>query len=306
MHTAFTGLYTALITPFYPDGSLNEEGLKNNIRFQLAALVDGIVILGTTGEAPTLSMQEKERILKIAREETIGRCHLMVGTGSNSTQQTIENTRMAKDMGADSVLVVTPYYNKPTQEGLFQHYTTLAHQVEIPILVYNVQGRTGVNLQTETLQKLARIEHIIGVKEASGNIIQMMEVIENILPLRPNFSVLSGDDALTYPLITLGGHGVISVLSNLIPADMKALCDLALNHQYHEARSLHFKLLPLMRHLFIETNPIPIKTAMNLCGYAAGPCRLPLSTIDKDHLLILKKTLKEHFLSKSAVNLILD
>ena len=306
MHTPLTGLYTALITPFYPDGSLNEEGLKNNIRFQLTAPVDGIVILGTTGEAPTLLMQEKEHIIKIAREETIGRCHLMVGTGCNSTQQTIENTRMAKDMGADSVLVVTPYYNKPTQEGLYQHYTTLAHPVEIPILVYNVQGRTGVNLQTETLKRLSMIEQIIGVKEASGNMIQMMEVIENILSQRPNFSILSGDDALAYPLITLGGHGVISVLSNLLPAEMKELCNLTLNHQYTEARSLHFKLLPLMRNLFIETNPIPIKAAMNLCGYAAGPCRLPLSMINKDHLLILKKTLKEHFLSNSDLNLIFD
>lgn len=306
MYTPLTGLYTALITPFCADGSLDEEGLKNNIRFQLSQHIHGIVILGTTGETPTLSLQEKERILKIAREETIGRCHLMVGTGSYSTQQTIENTCMAKDMGADSVLVVTPYYNKPTQEGLYQHYRTLASQVEIPILVYNVQGRTGVNLQTETLRRLSMIEQIIGVKEASGNMIQMMDVIENILYQRPNFSVLSGDDALTYPLITLGGHGVISVLSNLIPAEMKELCDLALNHQYSEARSLHFKLLPLMRNLFIETNPIPIKAAMNLCGYAAGPCRLPLSPINKDHLLTLKKVLKELFSSKSDVNLIID
>lgn len=285
------GTYTALVTPFDAHGKLDEEGFRENIRFQIAHGIDGIVVLGTTGEAPTLTHLEKEQLTHIAREETKGKCHFMVGTGSYSTQQTIENSLAAQNAGADSVLVVTPYYNKPTQEGLYQHFYALAKAVKLPIIIYNIQGRTGQNLQTDTLKRLASIDNIVGVKEASGNIIQMMEIIENILPIKPGFSIMSGDDALTYPLITLGGHGIYSVLGNLLPRQVKNLCDAALIGNYDQARAMHYKLLPYMRSMFIETNPIPIKAAMNMAGFAAGPCRLPLCEMGKDNLEKLKELL---------------
>lgn len=283
MKTEICGAYTALVTPFDADGKLDEAGLRKNIQFQIANGIDGIVALGTTGEAPTLTQAEKKRVTHIAREETHGKCHCMVGTGSYSTQQTIENTLAAQDAGVDSALVVTPYYNRPTQEGLYQHFSTLAKAVKLPIVIYNIQGRTGQNLHTETLKRLAVIDNIVGVKEASGNINQMMEVIENILPIRPDFSVMSGDDALTYPLITLGGHGIYSVLGNLFPRQIKDLCDAALRGNYIQAREMHYKLLPYMRSIFIETNPIPIKAAMNSAGHAAGSCRLPLYEMSKEN-----------------------
>lgn len=286
--THISGAYTVLVTPFDANGRLDEEGLKNNIRFQLSNEIDGLVILGTTGECPTLTYTEKTRIMEIARNETDGKCHLMVGTGTYSTQQAIENTLAAEKIGADSVLVVTPYYNRPTQEGLFQHFLALSKATHLPIIIYNIQIRTGQNLQTDTLKRLAMIENIVGVKEASGSITQMMEVIENINPIRPDFSVMSGDDALTLPLVAMGGHGIYSVLSNLLPKQIKDLCHLALEGKIEDARHLHYELLPLIKGMFIETNPIPIKTAMNIAGLSAGPCRLPLWEMSKDNLEKLK------------------
>lgn len=286
------GTYTALVTPFTQEGHLDEKGLRENIRFQLSHAIEGLVILGTTGEAPTLSHKEKETILSIARSETQNQCSLIVGTGSYSTQQTIENTRMAQNYGADAALVVTPYYNKPTQEGLYLHFHQLAQAVSLPLIIYNVHGRTSLNLQTDTLKRLVSLNNVVGVKEASGNLIQMMEVIEEILPLKPDFSILSGDDALTCPLIAMGGHGVISVLSNIMPQEMKRLCDLALQGDLEKARHLHYELMPYMRGMFVETNPIPIKTAMNLIGHAAGPCRLPLCDLSKNNLDKIKSLLK--------------
>lgn len=283
MKPKISGAYTVLVTPFDAEGQLDEEGFRKNIRFQIANGVDGLVALGTTGEAPTLTHAEKEQVMHIARQETRGKCHFMVGTGSYSTQQTIENTLAAQEAGADSVLVVTPYYNKPTQEGLYQHFSALANAVKLPIVIYNIQGRTGQNLHTDILKRLAAIENIVGVKEASGNVIQMMEVVENILSIRPDFSIMSGDDALTYPLIMLGGHGIYSVLGNLMPRQIKNLCDAALFGDYTQARALHYELLPYMRSIFIETNPIPIKAAMNIAGHAAGPCRLPLCELSKEN-----------------------
>ncbi|MBS4165638.1 4-hydroxy-tetrahydrodipicolinate synthase [Neochlamydia sp. AcF65] len=286
------GAYTVLITPFDKEGQLDEEGLRKNIRFQLSYHIQGLVVLGTTGEAPTLSQKEKAKIISIAREETLGKCLLMVGTGSYATHATIENTLAAQDASADAALVVTPYYNKPTQEGLYQHFSTLAKAVKLPLVIYNIPGRTGQNLQIETLKRLAAIENIVGVKEASGNISQMMDVIESIRLIRPDFSIMSGDDALTYPLMALGGHGIYSVLSNLFPQKIKKLCDLMVEEDYPAARALHYELLPYMKSMFIETNPIPIKTAMNLAGHAAGPCRLPLCAMNDENLEKLKKCLK--------------
>jgi 4-hydroxy-tetrahydrodipicolinate synthase len=295
MNKKISGAFSVLITPFNSSKEIDEDGFRSNIRFQIENGVDGIVILGTTSESPTLSASEKARLLKIAREETLGKTHLMVGTGTYSTQETIENTRKAKEAGADSVLVVLPYYNKPTQEGLYQHFSTLAEAIDIPQVVYNVQSRTGINLQTSTLKRLVAFSNIVGVKDASGNIMQMMEVITQILPLRPDFSVMSGDDALTYPLMTLGGHGIYSVLSNLYPKEVKDLCDLALKKDFDSALKLHYEFLDLVNHLFIETNPIPVKTAMRLMGRPAGPCRLPLCEMSNENLNKLEKQL---FLSR--------
>lgn len=240
------GLYTAIITPFNKDGKLDKEGLRENIRYQIAGGVDGIAVLGTTGEAPTLSYQEKEDIMSIAKDECEDKVKLMCGTGSYSTEQTIINTKLAYAQGADSALIVTPYYNKPTQEGLYLHFKAVAESTpDLPILVYNIQGRTGQNLTTKTLERLAKIPNIAGVKEASGNIIQMMDVIENISLKRPDFSVMSGDDALTFALMALGGHGVVSVVSNLIPGEIKALVSALAEGNYSEAKFLHYRLMPL-------------------------------------------------------------
>ncbi|HRD56248.1 MAG TPA: 4-hydroxy-tetrahydrodipicolinate synthase [Parachlamydiaceae bacterium] len=282
------GTHTALVTPFHEGGSLNENALREMILFQLKNGVDGIVALGTTGEAPTLKDFEKKRIIEIAVEERNAfdpekRILVSVGTGCYSTEQTIENTLLAKNLGADVALVVTPYYNKPTQEGLFQHFKAVAEKTDFPILVYNIAGRTGQNMETSTLKRLSEIPSIIGVKEASGNVLQMMDVYSQIAEERKDFCLLSGDDALTMPLMCMGGHGVISVVSNLVPDLIKALTHYLQNGQVEEARKLHYALLPLFKAAFVETNPIPIKAAMNDWGMRAGPCRLPLCPLSKEN-----------------------
>lgn len=288
MKTKIYGAYTVLITPFTTEGQLDEEGLRCNIRFQIENKIQGLVALGTTGEDPTLTAVEKDRIMKITYEEIQGRCHYMVGTGSYSTQKTIENTQAAKKAGADSALVITPYYNRPTQEGLFQHYYELAKAVDLPIIIYNNPVRTGVNIETQTLKRLAVLDNIVGLKDASGNVSQMMDAIENILPVRQDFSIMSGDDILTYPLLALGGHGIYTAIGNIMPSQMRKLCETAFEGDFFTARKLHYQLLPYMRSIFLETNPIPIKTAMNIIGLPAGPCRLPLSEISKNNFEKLK------------------
>lgn len=270
------GLYTVLVTPFHADGSLDEEGLRHNIRFQLQNHIDGLVTLGTTSESPTLTASEKQRIAAICLEEIKGQVPLMIGTGSYSTKQTIESTQIAQSEGASSALIVTPYYNKPTQEGLYRHFKAVAASVDLPIVVYNIAGRTGQNLATDTLSRLAEIPNIVGVKEASGNLHQIMDVIELMRNVRPDFSIMSGDDALTLPVLTLGGHGIFSVLSNLIPERIKEMIAHFQVGNLSMAQDIHYELYPLFKGAFIETNPIPIKKAMGLWGMAAGPCRLPL------------------------------
>lgn len=287
------GLFTAIITPFNHEGFLDEEGLRENLRFQIQHKVDGIIVLGTTGEAPTLSAAEKKRIIEIAVEEVKGKAHVMVGTGSYATNQTIENTKLAKELGADSALVVAPYYNKPTQEGLYRHFKALCDAVDFPICVYNIQGRTGQNIQTDTLKRLAAIPQIKAVKEASGQITQMMEVLETILTFYPDFKVLAGDDALIFPLIAMGGHGACSVTSNLVPGQMKELVDTALQGDFKTARTLHYQLQPLFRGLFIETNPIPVKTAMGIFKQASGTCRLPLCEMSPENEKKLRQVLEQ-------------
>lgn len=283
-----------------PKGDLDEAGFRQNLRFQLGK-VDGIVVLGTTGETPTLSEQEKETIIRIAAEEINGHVPLVVGTGSYSTKQTIENTAKAKALGADIALIVAPYYNKPTQEGLYRHYKEIASAIDIPICVYNIQGRAAVNIHTATLERIADIPGIIGVKEASGSSSQMSDVIETIASQRPEFSVMSGDDALALPLIALGGHGVISVVSNLVPDLVSALVKACLSDDMKKAQELHYQLMPLCRAAFIETNPIPIKAAMEMCGMAAGPCRLPLCELSNENVSKLKEAINKLSLWLNAI-----
>lgn len=292
MH-AIQGVFTALATPFRADGILDEERLISLLRFQLAAGVQGIVVLGTTGETPTLTPQEREKIIALARREIPSTVHLMVGTGTNSTASSIENTRTAQSLGADSVLVIAPYYNKPTQEGLFQHYKALSESVNIPIMVYNNQNRTAVNIQTDTLARLAKLPQIIGVKEASGNILQISEVLEKIAKFSDKFCVMCGDDALTYPGIALGACGIISVLSNLIPMQICSLTQAALAGDYAKARELHHLLMPLCRMAFVESNPIPLKAAMKYCGMDIGPCRMPLCSLSSENEEKLKTLLSQ-------------
>jgi len=288
----FRGIFTALVTPFRGD-QLDEEGLAQNIRAQIKAGITGIVLLGTTGETPTLTEEEQEKIIRIGVREAKNKTLVIVGTASNSTQETIALTKKAKELGADAALIVAPYYNKPTQEGLFLHYEAIATQVDIPILVYNIQGRTGVNIETATLLRIAALPNIVGVKEASGNIGQIADVIQIVKGRYPSFSVLSGDDAVALPLIALGGDGLISVASNLMPERVVALIDAALDGRFDDSRKIHEDLLPFFRLQFVETNPIPIKEAMQLCGLPAGNCRLPLCGLQQKNREKLAELLKE-------------
>jgi 4-hydroxy-tetrahydrodipicolinate synthase len=287
-----SGVFTALITPFRGD-EVDYEGMRNNIRFQIDQGISGILPLGTTGESPTITHEEKNNIIKLAVEEAKGKVPVMVGTGSNATNATVRYTKTAKDLGADLALIMTPYYNKPTQEGIYQHFKEVNDAVDIPIFVYNIQSRTGTNITTDTMVKLAALSNIIGVKEASGNINQIGDVIQTIVNSGKEFSVLSGDDGITLPLLSLGGHGVISVVSNLLPARVLAMVQAALNNDFQAAAKIHFELLPLFKGAFIESNPIPIKAAMNLCGMAAGNCRLPITSISAQAEAKLKDILKQ-------------
>lgn len=267
------GCMTAMVTPLTESGEVNYEGLRQNADFQIENGITGLVPLGTTGESPTIHDDERERIIKTVVDASNGRVPVIVGTGTNSTEKTIKYTKQAKQLGADAALIVSPYYNKPTQEGLYQHFTAVATAAELPIIVYNIQGRTGVNIETATLKRMAENRNIVAVKEASGNLAQMMDVLDQ---LPGGFTVVSGDDNLTLPLMSLGGKGVISVISNLLPGKVSQMASCALEGDFERARQLHFELLPIFKAAFIETNPIPIKAAMNMSGLPAGPCRLPL------------------------------
>lgn len=287
----FHGLYTVLVTPFDGENQLDEEGFRENIRYQLRSGVDGLVVLGTTGEAPTLSDAEQEKVIQIAMEEVRGQVPVVVGTGSYSTEHTVKYTLRAQKLGANGVLIVTPYYNKPTQEGLFLHFKEIAESTQIPIIVYNVQGRTGQNLATGTLKRIAGLPNVVGVKEASGNLVQIMDVIEVVCSQYPDFQVISGDDNLTFPLMAVGGHGIFSVASNLLPRELKELVDALRRGDFAKARELHYQYLPLFRAMFVETNPIPVKAAMNMWGMAAGKCRLPLCDLGVESQKVLEQTL---------------
>jgi 4-hydroxy-tetrahydrodipicolinate synthase len=269
----FTGTATALVTPFRRDGSLDEPTLRGLIKRQIDAGIDFLVPCGTTGESPTLTQEEHLRVVEIAVEIAKGRVPVLAGAGGYNTAEVIALARELAEIGADGILSVTPYYNKPTQEGLFQHYKAIAEAIALPIVVYSVQGRTGVNVEPGTVRRLSAIENIVGIKEASGNISQMAAIL-NAVP--DDFIVLSGDDAITLPIISLGGRGVISVVSNEIPADMARLTRLALRGDFHAARQIHRRVHPLMEINFVESNPIPVKAAMAQMGLLEPVWRLPL------------------------------
>ncbi|HLD18677.1 MAG TPA: 4-hydroxy-tetrahydrodipicolinate synthase [Candidatus Nanoarchaeia archaeon] len=283
------GTITALVTQFKENGDVDYDAFRTHVRDQIKNGINGIVPLGTTGEAPTIEHDEKEQIIKISVQEAKGKIPVIVGTGSNSTKKTIEETAMAARLGADAVLIVSPYYNKPTQEGIYRHFEAVTKAVNIPVVVYNIKGRTGVNIETSTMKRLAGLKNIIAVKEASGDINQMGDVI-NELP--KSFTVLSGDDSMTLPLMALGGKGVISVISNLFPEKTTELTSAALKGDWEKARKIHYELLPFMKIAFIETNPIPIKTAMNLCGWKGGSFRLPMCEMQPQNKEKLAAVLK--------------
>src|SRR5277367_4261618 len=269
----FTGTGTALVTPFRADGSLDESTLRGLIKRQIDAGIDFLVPCGTTGESPTLTHEEHLRVVEIAVELAKGRVPVLAGAGGYNTAEVIALAGELAEIGADGILSVTPYYNKPTQEGLYQHYKAIAAATALPIVVYSVQGRTGVNVEPATVRRLAAIENIVGIKEASGNISQMSAIL-NAVP--SDFSVLSGDDAITLPLIALGGRGVISVVSNEIPAEMVRLTHLALDGDFSSAREIHRRVHPLMEVNFVESNPGPVKAAMAQMGLLEAVWRLPL------------------------------
>jgi 4-hydroxy-tetrahydrodipicolinate synthase len=269
----FTGTGTALVTPFRTDGTLDEGTLRRLIQRQIDAGVDFLVPCGTTGESPTLTHEEHVRVVEIAVALAKGKVPVLAGAGGYNTAEVIAMARELAELGADGFLSVTPYYNKPTQEGLFQHYRAIAEAVPLPIILYSVQGRTGVNIEPATVKRLAQIENIVGIKEASGNVSQMAAIL-NAVP--EDFIVLSGDDAITLPVISLGGRGVISVVSNEIPAEMSRLTRAALQGDFQTAREIHRRFHPLMEINFVESNPGPVKAAMAEMGLLEAVWRLPL------------------------------
>jgi 4-hydroxy-tetrahydrodipicolinate synthase len=289
----FDGVTTALITPFLPNGGVDYEGFRQNLRFQMENGVRGLLPLGTTGETPTLNDAEKEKIVRLVAEEAATHGEdtaVMVGVGTNSTKKTVENAKKAQDLGADALLVVTPYYNKPTQDGIAAHFDAVSGAVDLPIIVYNIKGRTGTNIATSTLKRIAKSENVIAVKEASGDIHQMTDVLTEI----PEIRVYSGDDAMTFPLICLGGHGVVSVVSNLYPGLVVEMVDNAIASRVQRARELHFTLLPMFKAAFIESNPGPIKYAMGKMDLAAGPLRLPLVEVGEASKAVLDAVLEQY------------
>ena len=286
----FEGVFTALITPFTKDGKLDEQALRKLVDFQIDQGIDGLVPVGTTGESPTLSPEETEQVIRIVVEQTGGRVPVIAGTGSNCTDKAIHMTEKAKQIGATASLQVAPYYNKPTGEGFFRHFTAIADAVDLPMVVYNIPGRAGKNIENPVMLKLAQHKNIVAVKEASGNISQMMDLIAN----KPkDFDVLSGDDNLTYPLMALGGKGVISVASNAVPDRMKDLTHSALKGDWDRARKLHYELLPLFKAIFLETNPIPIKATMAMKGFVEEVYRLPMCPMSAENRKALIEVLKQ-------------
>ena len=286
----FSGSFVALVTPF-KNNRVDVEKLKELVEFHIKKGTSGIVPCGTTGESPTLSHEEHRLVIETVVKAVNGRIKVIAGTGSNNTNEAIELTRFAKEVGADGCLVITPYYNKPTQNGLYLHFKKIAETVDIPIIMYNVPGRTGTNMISSTAAKLSKIKNIIGLKEASGNITQISQIVRECVE---EFDVLSGDDAMTFPILAVGGKGVISVAANIAPAEVAELVEAFNKGDINKSRKMHLKMLPLFEAMFYETNPIPVKTSMNLMGMISDDIRLPLCKMSEENLKKLKTTLKEY------------
>jgi 4-hydroxy-tetrahydrodipicolinate synthase len=295
MRATFQGSIVAMVTPFR-NGKIDEPKVKELVELHVKNGTDAIVPCGTTGESPTLSHDEHHRMVELTVAAAAGRIPVIAGTGSNSTAEAISLTKHAERSGANGALVVNPYYNKPTQEGLYQHFRAVAESTALPIVVYNIQGRTAVNIETDTMARLVRdCQNIVGVKEASGSLDQMSQVI---LACGPDFSVISGDDNITLPLLAIGGRGVISVIANIVPRETSEMVHAALDGDWKRARELHYKLFPLARAAFLETNPIPIKEAMAMAGMLEPEFRLPMCRMGEANRAKLAGILKTYGLVK--------
>ena len=286
----FEGSFVAIVTPF-KNGKVDAKALKELIDFHIENGTNGIVPCGTTGESATLSHHEHEEVIRIAIETCRCRVPVLAGTGSNATHEAIELTLSAQKLGADGALLITPYYNKPTQEGLSQHFVAVAKETRLPIVLYNVPSRTSINMLPETVARLSKIENIVGIKEASGNLVQVSEIIQSC---SADFEVISGEDALTWPNLALGGKGVISVTANLVPEKFSKLCKAALEGDMATARSLHYELLKLNDAMFLETNPIPVKAALAIMGRIDNEFRAPLCAPSDQNLATLKSVLQQY------------
>jgi len=295
MSQTFQGSFVAMVTPFR-NGRVDEAKLRELVEFHITNGTDGLIPCGTTGESPTLSHDEHHRVVEVVIEAARSRIRVVAGTGSYSTSDAIEMTKHAERTGAAGALVVNPYYNKPTQEGLYRHFRAVAESVAIPVLVYNIQSRTAINVETDTMARLRRdVKNIVGVKEASGSLDQMSQVIA---ACGPDFSVLSGDDNITLPLLAIGGSGVVSVIANIVPRETADLVHAALDGDWKRARDLHFRLFPLARAAFLETNPIPIKEAMAMAGMLEPEFRLPMCRMSDANREKLRAILKPYGLIK--------
>jgi 4-hydroxy-tetrahydrodipicolinate synthase len=290
----FRGCHVPLVTPFKDDYSIDEDGLRRLVNHLIEVeKVDGLVPCGTTGESPTLDHKEHGRVIEIVIEETRGRVPVIAGTGSNSTKEAIDMTRHAEDAGADASLQVCPYYNKPTQAGIIAHFEEIVKSTSLPIFIYNIPGRTGRNIEPNTVIELSKIDNIIGIKDACGDITQTMDIIRATRDRPSPFYVLSGEDALTFSLMCLGGHGVICAVGNVIGREYREMVHLLLEGKIEEAREIHYRTLPVVKALFIETNPVPVKEAMNMMGLPAGKLRLPLVPMKPENREILRKALMD-------------
>ena len=294
-NTIFTGAGIAIITPMNADGSINYQGLGDLIENQIANGTDAIIICGTTGEASTMTDEEHLECIRFAVEKTAGRIPVIAGTGSNDTRYAIELSKEAEAVGVDGLLRVTPYYNKTTQRGLIAHFTAIADAVNVPIILYNIPGRTGVNMEVATVKKLAEHRTIAAIKEASGNISYAAKLIA---ACGDNIDVYSGNDDMVVPLVSLGGKGVISVASHVIPKQMHDMVQYCLDNNFAEATKLQIEYLDLINSLFIEVNPIPVKEALNMMGVNVGPCRMPLYEMSDEHKAVLRASLEKHGLIK--------
>lgn len=291
------GAFTAMVTPMYEDGSVDYEGFRKLVRFQLEGGINGLVPLGTSGETPTLDEDEEAKLIDIVipevrayeKKHTV-KIPVIIGAGSNNTRDAVRYVKRAGEAGADAALVVTPYYNKPSEEGIYRHFKAVS-EAGLPVVVYNIQGRTGTNIGTPVLERIADLPNIAGVKEASGNINQMMDVILRIKSKHPDFTVMSGDDALTLPLVAAGGDGIISVVSNLAPGIVAEMVKYALAGDFTAARKIHYRLLPFFKAAFVDGNPSSIKYAMNVKGLPAGSVRLPLVEVTEHAKEIIRDAL---------------